>query len=60
MAMILSNLNRFSKLFTGKFFNKFAIKYLLKIPPHLAYIAALPCETLLSENKLLTINYKAV
>jgi len=60
MAMILSNLNRFSKLFTGKFFNKFAIKYLLKIPPHLAYIAALHCETLLSENKLLTINYKAV
>jgi len=32
----------------------------LKIPPHLVYITALACETLMQENKRLTINYDAV
>ena len=58
MAIILSNLNRFSKFsnFTGRFVGKFAVKYLLKIPPPLAYVATLPCETIMSEKKQLTIN----
>ena len=31
--------------------SKFAAKYLLKIPPHLICITALPCETSISENE---------
>jgi len=45
MTIILSNLNRL-KIFTGRFLGKFAVKWTLKIPPHLAYVATLPCETL--------------
>jgi len=45
--------------FTERFLGKFAVKWILKIPPHLAYVATLPCETLMSEkNKPLTTNYK--
>jgi len=33
--------------FTGRFLGKFAVKWILKIPPHLAYVATLPCETLM-------------
>jgi len=29
--------------FTGRFFSEFAVKWLLRIPPHLAYVATLPC-----------------
>jgi len=36
--------------------DKFAVKELLKIPPNLAYVATLPCETLMSENKRLTMH----
>jgi len=32
--------------FTGKFLTKFTVKWLLNIPSHLAYVATLPCETL--------------
>jgi len=46
MTIILSNLNRLKKIFTGRFLGKFAVKWILKIPPHLAYVATLPCETL--------------
>jgi len=45
MTIILSNLKRL-KIFTGRFLGKFAVKWILKIPPHLAYVATLPCETL--------------
>jgi len=51
MAIILSNLNRFTTSFTGRFLGKFAVNYLLAIPPLLAYFATLSCETLVSENK---------
>jgi len=44
MTIILSNFNRFKKS-TGRFLGKFAVKWTLKIPPHLAYVATLPCET---------------
>jgi len=60
MTIILSNLNRLKK-FTGRFPGKFVAKWILKIPAHLAYVATLPCETLMSaKNKPLTINYKVV
>ena len=38
--IILSNLNR-SKKFTGRFLGKFAVKRILNIPPHVAYVATL-------------------
>jgi len=47
MTTILSNLNELKKKFTGRFLGKFAVKWILKIPPHLAYVATLPCETLM-------------
>jgi len=46
MTIIRSNLNRVKKL-TGRFFDKFVVKWTLKIPPHLAHVATLPCETLM-------------
>jgi len=50
----------FQKCLTGRFPDKSAVKSLLKIPPHLVYAATLPCETLMSENERLSINYKTV
>jgi len=50
MTIILSNLNR-EKIVTGRFLGKFAVKRTLKIPPHLAYVATLPCETLNSPKQ---------
>jgi len=52
VTIILSNLNRLKK-FTGRFLDKFAVKWILKIPSHLAYVATLPCETLLSAKQAL-------
>ena len=43
MTIILSNLYRFAKFFTRRFHGQFAVKCILKIPPHLT----LPCETLM-------------
>jgi len=52
MTIILSNLNRFEKnVFTGRFLGKFAVKWILKVPPHLAYVATPPCETLMSAKQ---------
>jgi len=44
IAIILSNLNRFQIFFTGRFLGKFAVKWILKISLHLAYVVTLPCE----------------
>ena len=41
---------------TGRFLGKFVVKWILKILPHIAYVATLRCETLLSAKR--TINYK--
>ena len=63
MTIILAKLNRFKQefFFSGKFLGKFAVKRILKIPPHLAYVATLPCETLMSaKKKLSTTNYNVV
>jgi len=40
-----------------KFTGKFAVKWILKIPPHRAYVATLPCETLMSTKQ--AINNKS-
>ena len=60
MATILSNLNQFQNSFTGRFCSKYAVEWLVRITPHLAYMATLPCKTVTSENKQLTIKYKVV
>jgi len=54
MTIILSNLNRFTKFFTGRFLGKFAVQCILKITPHLAYVATLPSETLMSAQQAIT------
>jgi len=51
VTTILSILNRFNKFFTGRFPGKFAVKWMSKVPPHLAYVATLPCETLISAKQ---------
>jgi len=57
MTTILSSLNQYYlQIFTGRFFSRFAVKWILKIPPHLAYVAALLYETLMSPKQ--TINDK--
>jgi len=48
-TIILSNLNRFK--FTGKFLGKFVVKWIPKLPPHLACVATLPCEILMSAKE---------
>jgi len=54
MTVILSILNRLKK-FTGNF----AVKWIAKIPPHLAYVATLPRETLTSAKQAIkTIKIK--
>jgi len=37
--------------FTGRLFGKFAIKWISKIPSHLACVATLPCEILMSAKR---------
>ena len=51
MTTILSNLNRFTKKFSGRFLGKFVVKRILTIPSLLAYVATLPCETLMSAKQ---------
>jgi len=36
----------------GKFLSKFAVKWILKISPHLAYVATLPCETMSAKQAI--------
>jgi len=38
---------------TGRFLGKFSVKWLLKIPPHFAYVATLPCETLMPAEQVI-------
>ena len=39
MVTTLSNLNQFKKNFTERYLSKFALKWILKISPHLACVA---------------------
>jgi len=56
MTIVLSILNQFKIFFTRNFLVKFEVKWISKIPPHLAYVGTLPCETLMSAKQ--TINDK--
>ena len=49
MTIYLSSLNKFKNFFSLKdSLVNFAVKWILKIPPYLTYVATLPCETLMS------------
>ena len=52
MTIILSNVDRFTKK-PGRFLRKFAVEFILNIPPHPANVATLPCETLISAKQIL-------
>ena len=41
---------------TGRFLSKFAVKRILNISPHLAYVATLPCEILMSAKQAINDN----
>jgi len=60
MAIVLSNLNRFKNLFTGRFLGKFAVKSILKIPSHHTNVATLPCKILMAAKQALVANYKVM
>jgi len=60
MTTILSNLNRFKNDFTGRFLGKLAVKWVLKIRPHVACVATLPRETLMLAKQAINDIYKAV
>jgi len=60
VAIILSNINQWTIFFTERFPGEFAVKWLLKIPPHLADVATLPSETLMSINDKLHGNVGVV
>ena len=52
LALSLSSV--VAQYFTGRFLDKFVVKWILKIPPHLAYVATqLPCETLMSAKHVI-------
>jgi len=58
MTIILSNRNRLKYFFTENFFDKFAVKWILKIPSHLAYVATLPWETSMSAKQAIIDNFQ--
>ena len=37
-----------------RLFGKFVVKWILKIPAHCAYVATLPCETLMSKKQAIS------
>jgi len=51
MTIILSILNRFKQNFTERVLGKIAVKWISKIPPRLAHVATLSCETLISAKQ---------
>jgi len=52
VTIILSNINRFLKKKSAeRFFGKFVVKWILKIPSHLAHVSTLPFETLMSAKQ---------
>jgi len=51
VTIILSILNPLKNFFHWKILGKFAVKWIVKVPPHLAYVATLPSETLMSAKQ---------
>jgi len=39
------------RFFTERFLGEFAVEWISKILPHFAYVATLPCETLMSAKQ---------
>jgi len=39
---------------SGKFLGNCVVKWILKLPPHLAYVATLPCETSMSAKQAIS------
>jgi len=60
MTIILSNLNQLFKNLLKNSLGKFAVECMLKLPPHLAYVATLPCETLMLAKQTINDSYKVV
>jgi len=60
MTIILSSINRFKKILTGRFLGKFVVKWILKLSPDLAYVAAPSCETLMSAKQTINDKLKVV
>jgi len=54
MTITLSILNRLRNFFTGRFLGKFSVKWISKIPPHLAYVATLSCETITAAKQVIS------
>ena len=55
---LCQTLTDFHNYFTGWFCSKVAVKRLLRITSHFAYVATLPCETFMFQNKRLTTHCK--
>jgi len=51
VIIAVSNLNRVSNSLLENSLAKFAVKWLLKIPAHLAHVAAAPLETIMLKTK---------
>jgi len=51
MTIILSILTDLRIFFTERFLVKLAVKWMLRIPLHLAFVATLPCETIMSAKQ---------
>ena len=47
-------LNQFKTFFTGRFLGKVAVKQILKVPPHIAFVDTLPGERLISPKQAIT------
>jgi len=68
LSIASPNINTdFQNSFTFRLRNKFAIKRLLKIPPHLKFVATLPCNIWMSKTRnnlkhgyWLTINFNNI
>jgi len=50
LSITCQMLTDFQNLFTNRFISEYSTKLSLTISPHLKHIAALPCETSISEN----------
>jgi len=57
LCEILTDLKNFS---LDDFFSKFAVKWLLTTPPHLKYVATLPCNVSLIACFLTLVVHKVV
>ena len=60
LLVILPNIHQFKKKFTGRLSNKPFLIWLLTTPPHLKYVATLPCNVSLIACFLTLVVHKVV